>query len=117
VDDLDPLGIPALQAHFIEEIANGSTLIATLRSIAIEEVLGRFAVRPEPQLLAPRHRRPGGVGEWSPWFYRLLAAPQHPDASAPPFSSAGAQRTVPLGHRPAIVSPPPFGSGAGGCAR
>ena len=53
VDDLEPLGIPVLQVPSVEEIASGRTRIDSLRPIAIEELLGRDAVPPSPQLLGP----------------------------------------------------------------
>jgi FlaA1/EpsC-like NDP-sugar epimerase len=53
VDDLQPLGIPVLQVPSMEEITSGSTRIDSLRPIAIEELLGRDAVPPDPRLLGP----------------------------------------------------------------
>ncbi len=51
VEGLQPLGIPVLQVPSVEEIANGQARIDALRPIAIEELLGRDAVAPDPQLL------------------------------------------------------------------
>jgi FlaA1/EpsC-like NDP-sugar epimerase len=53
VDDLQPLGIPVLQVPSMEEITSGRTRIDALRPIAIEELLGRDAVPPDPRLLGP----------------------------------------------------------------
>ncbi|MCP9807475.1 polysaccharide biosynthesis protein [Cyanobium sp. T1B-Tous] len=53
VDDLQPLGIPVLQVPSVEEITSGRTRIDALRPVAIEELLGRDAVPPDPQLLGP----------------------------------------------------------------
>jgi FlaA1/EpsC-like NDP-sugar epimerase len=53
VDDLQPLGIPVLQVPSMEEITSGRTRIDSLRPIAIEELLGRDAVPPDPRLLGP----------------------------------------------------------------
>ena len=53
VDDLEPLGIPVLQVPSMEDIASGRARIDTLRPIAIEELLGRDAVPPDPLLLGP----------------------------------------------------------------
>lgn len=53
LDDLQPLGIPVLQVPSVEEIASGRTRIDALRPVAIEELLGRDAVPPDPQLLGP----------------------------------------------------------------
>jgi FlaA1/EpsC-like NDP-sugar epimerase len=53
VADLEPLGIPVLQVPSMEEITSGRARIDTLRPIAIEELLGRDAVPPDPQLLGP----------------------------------------------------------------
>lgn len=53
VDDLQELGIPVLQVPSVEEITSGRARITALRPIAIEELLGRDAVPPDPQLLGP----------------------------------------------------------------
>jgi len=53
VADLQPTGIPVLQVPTVEEITSGRTRIDALRPIAIEELLGRDAVPPLPQLLGP----------------------------------------------------------------
>jgi len=52
VDRLQPFGIPVLQVPSVEEITAGHTRIDALRPIAIEELLGRDPVAPDPQLLA-----------------------------------------------------------------
>jgi len=52
LDDLHPYGIPVLQVPSVEEISAGRTRIDSLRPIAIEELLGRDPVEPDPQLLA-----------------------------------------------------------------
>jgi FlaA1/EpsC-like NDP-sugar epimerase len=53
VDDLQELGIPVLQVPSVEEITSGRARITALRPIAIEELLGRDSVPPDPQLLGP----------------------------------------------------------------
>jgi FlaA1/EpsC-like NDP-sugar epimerase len=53
VADLEPLGIPVLQVPSMQEIASGRMRIDALRPIAIEELLGRDAVPPDPLLLGP----------------------------------------------------------------
>ena len=53
VDDLQSLGIPVLQVPSVEEITSGRTRIDDMRPVAIEELLGRDAVPPDPQLLGP----------------------------------------------------------------
>ena len=53
VDGLQDFGIPVLQVPSVEEITSGRAHIDTLRPIAIEELLGRDAVPPDPQLLGP----------------------------------------------------------------
>jgi FlaA1/EpsC-like NDP-sugar epimerase len=53
VNDLQEFGIPVLQVPSVEEIASGRTRIDFLRPIAIEELLGRDAVPPHPDLLGP----------------------------------------------------------------
>ena len=52
VQRLQPFGIPVLQVPSVEEITAGRTRIDALRPIAIEELLGRDPVAPDPQLLA-----------------------------------------------------------------
>ncbi len=42
-----------LQVPSVDEITSGRTRIDVLRPIAIEELFGRDAVRPDPQLLGP----------------------------------------------------------------
>jgi len=53
VESIQQLGIPVLQVPAIEEIASGRARITSLRPIAIEELLGRDAVPPDPALLGP----------------------------------------------------------------
>ncbi|MCP9883376.1 polysaccharide biosynthesis protein [Cyanobium sp. Alchichica 3B3-8F6] len=53
VDELQELGLPLLQVPSVEEITSGRTRIDALRSVAIEELLGRDAVPPGPGLLGP----------------------------------------------------------------
>jgi FlaA1/EpsC-like NDP-sugar epimerase len=53
VEQLEPTGIPVLQVPSMEEITAGRTSIDALRPIAIEELLGRDTVPPQPQLLGP----------------------------------------------------------------
>ena len=53
VDGLQEFGIPVLQVPSVEEITSGRARIDTLRPIAIEELLGRDAVPPDPKLLGP----------------------------------------------------------------
>ena len=53
VDGLQEFGIPVLQVPSVEEITSGRTRIDALRPVAIEELLGRDAVPPNPQLLGP----------------------------------------------------------------
>lgn len=53
VETLQPLAIPVLQVPSVEEITSGRARIETLRQIAIEELLGRDAVAPDPRLLGP----------------------------------------------------------------
>ena len=53
VDGLQEFGIPVLQVPSVEEITSGRTRIDDLRPVAIEELLGRDAVPPHPQLLGP----------------------------------------------------------------
>ena len=51
--DLQELGIPLLQVPSVDDITSGRTRIDALRPIAIEELLGRDAVPPHPDLLGP----------------------------------------------------------------
>ena len=51
--DLQDLGIPLLQVPSVDDITSGRARIDTLRPIAIEELLGRDAVPPDPRLLGP----------------------------------------------------------------
>jgi len=51
VESVQQLGIPVLQVPSIEEIATGQARITSLRPIAIEELLGRDPVPPDPSLL------------------------------------------------------------------
>jgi FlaA1/EpsC-like NDP-sugar epimerase len=51
--DLQDLGIPLLQVPSVDDITNGRARIDALRPIAIEELLGRDAVPPDPRLLGP----------------------------------------------------------------
>ena len=53
VEALQPCGIEVLQVPSVEEITSGCARIDALRPIAIEELLGRDAVPPEPRLLGP----------------------------------------------------------------
>jgi FlaA1/EpsC-like NDP-sugar epimerase len=53
LDDLEPLGIPVVQVPSMEEIAGGRARIDTLSPMAIEELLERDAVQPNPQILGP----------------------------------------------------------------
>ena len=53
VDEIQQLGVSVLQVPSLEEITSGRARINTLRPIAIEELLGRDAVPPDPQLLGP----------------------------------------------------------------
>jgi FlaA1/EpsC-like NDP-sugar epimerase len=53
VATLQPFGIPVLQVPSVEEITSGHARIDALRPIAIEELLGRDAVPPDPRLLGP----------------------------------------------------------------
>ena len=53
IADLKDLGIPVLQVPSIEDITSGLARIDALRPIAIEELLGRDAVPPNPALLGP----------------------------------------------------------------
>lgn len=53
VDALQPYGVTVLQVPSVEEITSGRTRIDALRPVAIEELLGRDAVPPDPDLLGP----------------------------------------------------------------
>ena len=53
VDQLQALGLAVLQVPSIEEITSGRSKIDSLRPVAIEELLGRDPVPPDPQLLGP----------------------------------------------------------------
>jgi len=53
VEQLQELGIPVLQVPSVEEITSGMARIDALRPIAIEELLGRDSVPPDPKLLGP----------------------------------------------------------------
>ena len=53
VEELRPSGVTVLQVPSVEEITSGRTRIDALRPIAIEELLGRDAVPPDPTLLGP----------------------------------------------------------------
>jgi FlaA1/EpsC-like NDP-sugar epimerase len=51
--DLQELGIPLLQVPSVDDITSGHARIHALHRIAIEELLGRDAVAPNPDLLGP----------------------------------------------------------------
>ena len=53
VQDIQQLGASLLQVPSVEEITSGRARINTLRPVAIEELLGRDVVPPDPQLLGP----------------------------------------------------------------
>ena len=53
VQDIQQLGVSVLQVPSLEEITSGHARINTLRPVAIEELLGRDAVPPDPHLLGP----------------------------------------------------------------
>lgn len=53
VEELQPLGVGVLQVPSLDDITSGRARINALRPIAIEELLGRDAVPPNPQLLGP----------------------------------------------------------------
>jgi FlaA1/EpsC-like NDP-sugar epimerase len=53
VEQLQELGIRVLQVPSVEEITSGRATIDAVRPIAIEELLGRDSVPPDPQLLGP----------------------------------------------------------------
>lgn len=51
VEDLQSFGVSVLQVPSWDDVSSGRTRIDTLRPIAIEELLGRDAVPPDPRLL------------------------------------------------------------------
>ncbi len=51
--DLQHLGIPLLQVPSVDDITSGRARIDALHPVAIEELLGRDAVPPNPDLLGP----------------------------------------------------------------
>ena len=53
VAELQELGLSVLQVPSVEEITSGRARITALRPIAIEELLGRDSVPPDPLLLGP----------------------------------------------------------------
>jgi FlaA1/EpsC-like NDP-sugar epimerase len=53
MDQLQALGMPVLQVPSIDEISSGRARIDSLRPVAIEELLGRDPVPPQPELLGP----------------------------------------------------------------
>jgi len=53
VNKLQALGLAVLQVPSIEEITSGRARITSLRPVAIEELLGRDPVPPDPELLGP----------------------------------------------------------------
>ena len=53
VQDIQQLGVSVLQVPSLEEITSGRARINSLRPVVIEELLGRDAVPPHPQLLGP----------------------------------------------------------------
>ena len=53
VQDIQQHGVTVLQVPSLEEITSGRASINTLRPVAIEELLGRDAVPPDPHLLGP----------------------------------------------------------------
>ncbi|MEB3275878.1 MAG: nucleoside-diphosphate sugar epimerase/dehydratase [Cyanobacteriota bacterium] len=53
VEDLQEGGWPVLQVPSMDDIASGRASIDALRPIAIEDLLGRDAVPPDPELLGP----------------------------------------------------------------
>ncbi len=67
--DLQELGIPLLQVPSVDDITRGRARIDALRPIAIEELLGRDSVPPNPDLLGPGitfcASRPAGLCYWS----------------------------------------------------
>ena len=56
VDSFQSLGITMLQVPSVDDLTSGRARIDSLRPIAIEDLLGRDEVPPDPQLLGPgRH--------------------------------------------------------------
>ena len=53
IDGLQEFALPVLQVPSVEEITSGRIRIDALRPVAIEELLGRDPVPPDPQLLGP----------------------------------------------------------------
>ena len=53
VEQLQRFGVPLLQVPSIEEITSGRARIDALRPVAIDELLGRDSVPPDPSLLGP----------------------------------------------------------------
>ena len=53
VDQLQGRGIPVLQVPSVDDLTSGRARIDALRPIAIEDLLGRDEVPPDPQLLGP----------------------------------------------------------------
>ena len=53
VEKLQSIGFSVLQVPSIDEITSGRTRIDSLRPVAIEELLGRDPVPPDPELLGP----------------------------------------------------------------
>ena len=53
VEDLQCFGIPVLQVPSVDDLTAGRARIDALRPIAIEDLLGRDAVPPDPRLLGP----------------------------------------------------------------
>ena len=53
VSDLQPTGVPVLKVPSVDDLTSGRASIDTLKPIAIEDLLGRDAVPPDPQLLGP----------------------------------------------------------------
>lgn len=84
VERLQQLGVPVLQVPSVEEITSGMAKIEAVRPIAIEELLGRDSVPPDPQLLGPGIERAvvcvtGAGGSIGSELCRqiLRLAPQH----------------------------------------
>ena len=57
VSDIKRLGLSVLQVPSVAELISGRARIDSLRSIAIEDLLGRDVVSADPQLLGPSMRR------------------------------------------------------------
>ena len=53
VDSFQRLGIPVLQVPSVDDLTSGRARIDALRSISIEDLLGRDEVPADPQLLGP----------------------------------------------------------------